>query len=77
MRKSLAMISVNAMISANAGLVNFNLGMSFNSSRGLSFNMADLSGVSVFMGLNLTFGKKPYWKETEKKNEISGNFLFR
>lgn len=72
-----AFFNPSAMINLNVGLVNFNLGMSFNSAKGLSFNVADLSGFSVFMGLNLTFGKKPYWKETEKKNEISGNFLFR
>ena len=72
-----AFFNPSAMISTNAGPVHFNLGMSFNSAKGLSFNVADLSGVSVFMGLNLTFGNKPYWKENEKRNEISGNFLFR
>lgn len=53
----------SAMVNANAGPVNFNFGMAFNSARGISFNVADLSGFSVFMGLNLTFGNKPYWEK--------------
>ena len=55
------------MINLNVGLVNFNLGMSFNSAKGLSFNVADLSGFSVIYGLESDIRQKTLLKKTENK----------
>lgn len=75
--KTYSAFNPSVMMSFALPGVNLYWGSSFNSAHSMSFNVADQSGVSVFFGLNLSFGKKPYLKPLTKIDDDESVYLYR
>lgn len=75
--KTYSAFNPSVMMSFALPGVNLYWGSSFNSAHSMSFNVADQSGVSVFFGLNLSFGHKPYLKPLTKIDDDESVYLYR
>lgn len=60
---SSSVFNPSALMSITAGGPSLHLGASFRTAGMTSFNVADMSGFSVFFGLSWRFGNKSYWKK--------------
>ncbi|MCI7035053.1 MAG: DUF5723 family protein [Bacteroidales bacterium] len=53
------------LMNCHSGVFDFHFGTTLDIARGVSFNVADLSGVSFIVGANIAIGSRPYWKKID------------
>ncbi len=66
---SFSLFNPSALLNLNLGFINFYVGGAYNSTKNISLDVVDMSGVSVFLGINLTFGKRSYTPQLTKKEK--------
>lgn len=63
---SITMVNPSLAFNLNLYMINFYFGGSLRS----SYNLTEITGVNVFVGMNIAFGYKDYWKKKTTEKEI-------